>query len=155
MSVYTLRTSQKFPASVETLWDFISSPHNLQAITPEHFGFKIINGVGPDDKMYPGQIIVYKLSPFPGIKVKWVTEITQVATHRYFIDEQREGPYKLWHHEHFLKPIPGGVQMDDIIHYKIPFGIFGVLAYHLFVRKKLESIFAHRKVILESRFGKI
>ncbi len=155
MSVYTIKTSQTLPISLQEAWDFISSPHNLEKITPPGFGFKIINGVLPEHKMYAGQMIVYKLSPIPGIRLKWVTEITQVSPLAYFIDEQRHGPYALWHHEHFLKEVEGGVQMDDIIHYKIPFGLLGVLANHLFVRKKLASIFAYRKQQLEALFGKL
>jgi len=155
MSTHIIKTTQNLPITLEEAWDFISSPHNLKTITPEHFGFDIINGIRPEDKMYAGQIIIYKLQPLPGMKVKWVTEISQVEQQRYFIDEQRSGPYKMWHHQHFLKTIPGGVQMDDIIHYEIPFGPIGEIANLLFVKKKLESVFEYRRVKLETLFGKM
>ncbi|MBL7837108.1 MAG: SRPBCC family protein, partial [Bacteroidetes bacterium] len=105
MSVYQIKTSQKLPISLEKAWDFLSSPYNLKTITPPHMGFNIINGVTENDKMFAGQIIVYKLSPLPGYKTEWVTEITHVKEGEYFIDEQRFGPYALWHHKHNLKSI--------------------------------------------------
>ena len=105
------------------------------------------------DKMYPGLIISYKVSPLFGIKTQWVTEITQVKDRSFFIDEQRVGPYALWHHQHHIEPIEGGVLMKDIVSYQPPFGILGALANRLFIRSKLEEIFAFRKVALEKRFG--
>lgn len=155
MAIYSIRTEQKIPASPEKAWEFLSSPHNLKTITPEHMDFRILNGVGPDDRMYAGQIIVYRIRPFPGFSTEWVTEITHVSEGEYFIDEQRFGPYSLWHHKHSLKAIPGGVLMSDLIHYKLPFGILGRLAHALFVRRQLGSIFAYRQKKLESLFGRM
>lgn len=116
-------------------------------------GFTIIDGA--DRPMFPGQIIQYKVSPFPGITTTWVTEITHVKEGEYFVDEQRFGPYALWHHKHFINPIDGGVEMEDIIDYKIPFGILGQLAHPLLVKKQLKGIFAYREEKLTELFGKI
>lgn len=154
MTVYRLDTSQKLPISLEKAWEFLSSPYNLKTITPEHMGFKIINGVKPEDKMFEGQIIVYNINLLPGLRSEWVTEITHVKEGEYFIDEQRFGPYSLWHHRHKLTSIEGGVQMDDTIHYKIPFGILGRLAQSLLIKKQLKTIFDYRHSKLESLFGK-
>ena len=104
-------------------------------------------------RMYPGQLIEYKVRPLLGIPVYWMTEITQVQEPLYFIDQQRFGPYTLWHHQHHFKAIPGGVEMTDIIHYRIPFGPLGDLANWLFVRKKLEGIFQFRYKAVEELFG--
>jgi len=125
MPVYQLKSVQKLPISLQEAWDFLSSPYNLNEITPEDMDFEIINGVMPDEKMYAGQIIVYKLKPLPFYKTEWVTEITHVKNLEYLIDEQRFGPYALWHHQHKLIEIKGGVEMRDVIHYKLPFGILG------------------------------
>ncbi len=133
-------------------WDFFSSPANLQRITPAEMGFKIISrfhGL----RMYPGQLIEYKVRPLLGIPVYWMTEITQVQEPVYFIDQQRFGPYTLWHHQHHFKAIPGGVEMTDIVHYRIPLGLLGDLANWLFVKKKLESIFQYRYKAVEELFG--
>lgn len=116
-------------------------------------GFKIISR-HQGDKVYAGQIIEYKVKPLLGIPVYWMTEITQVKDQEYFIDEQRFGPYRLWHHQHHFREIPGGVEMTDIVHYKIPLGLIGRLANRLFVRKKLEKIFHYRFGKVEELFGK-
>ena len=104
-------------------------------------------------KAYPGQIIQYTVKPMLGLKINWVTEITQVRDKEFFIDEQRFGPYSFWHHKHFIKEIDGGVLMEDIIHYKPPFGLFGVLLNFLFINSKLNSIFKYRELELIKAFG--
>lgn len=152
MKIYTLHKKQNLPISVETAWEFLSNPSNLKTITPDYMSFDILSGA--DRPMFPGQIIQYIVTPILGIKTKWVTEITHVKEGEYFVDEQRFGPYSLWHHKHFIKTIPGGVEMEDIIDYKVPFGWLGQLFQPLLVKPKLEEIFNYRKVKLEELFGK-
>ena len=137
---------------MEEAWEFFSNPKNLKTITPDYMGFDIVSGA--DRSMYPGQIIQYIVTPVMGIKTKWVTEITHVIDKQYFVDEQRFGPYSLWHHKHFIKEIEGGVEMEDIIDYKVPFGILGQLMHPFIVRPKLEEIFDYRTKKLEELFGK-
>ena len=110
---------------------------------------------GADKSIYAGQIIQYKVSPVFGINLKWVTEITHVKENEYFVDEQRFGPYSLWHHKHFFKKINGGILMEDIVDYKIPYGLIGQFAHVIFVKKKLEKIFNYRHTKLEKLFGKM
>lgn len=153
--MHELTRTQQLPISLETAWDFFSSPKNLQKITPEGMGFQITTDLADLDKMYPGQIIGYIVRPVLGIPMEWVTEISQVREGEFFIDEQRFGPYAFWHHKHFFKKIDGGVEMRDVIHYKVPLGPLGKLANWIFVRQKLESIFDYRFRKLESVFGKI
>lgn len=152
MAFYQLIKTQKLPTTVNHVWDFISSPANLKEITPEHMGF-IVTSNNDDEKMYPGMIITYKVSPILGIKLNWMTEITQVKNHEFFIDEQRIGPYSMWHHQHKINAIEGGVLMTDIITYIPPLGILGALANSIFIKKQLEEIFDYRKIALEKRFG--
>jgi len=152
MAFYQLKTEQRIPASIEEVWDFISSPANLKKITPEHMGFDITSGDLPE-KMYPGMIISYKVSPLLGIKMTWVTEITHVEDRKYFVDEQRVGPYALWHHEHIIEEIDGGVLMKDIVSYKPPMGLLGSIANALFIKRQLNSIFDYRVKAVESVFG--
>lgn len=161
MSLHILSTVQRIPVSITEAWDFLSSPANLKVITPEDMGFHITSGFDgavSDNtifgKMYPGMIITYIVKPILHIPVKWVTEITHVQEPFYFVDEQRFGPYKFWHHKHFLKEVQGGVEMTDIIHYKLPLGPLGDLMNILFVRKKLGEIFEYRFNKLEKLFGK-
>jgi ligand-binding SRPBCC domain-containing protein len=153
MAFYQLHTTQEIPATLDQVWDFISSPRNLKEITPPHMGFDITS-TGLPEKMYPGMIISYKVSPLLGIKMTWVTEITQVREREFFIDEQRIGPYALWHHQHHIKPIEGGVLMSDIVTYKPPFGFLGAIANTLFIRKQLKGIFEFREKAMEEKFGK-
>lgn len=153
MAAHSFRTVQRIPVPLEQAWAFFSSPANLQAITPEGMGFQIISKFhGPD--MYAGQVIEYTVKPVLGIPMYWMTEITQVVPGQYFIDEQRFGPYSLWHHQHHFKVIPGGVEMTDIVHYKVPLGFLGRIANALFVRRKLKQIFDFRFQKVEDLFGK-
>ncbi len=151
MKIFTLHTVQNLPITVDEAWNFLSDPKNLKTITPEYMSFDIL--AGADRPMYPGQLIQYNVTPIAGISTKWVTEITHVKEKEYFVDEQRFGPYALWHHKHFITPIPGGVKMEDIVDYKLPFGKLGELFHPLLVAPKLKEIFKYRKVKLEALFG--
>ena len=116
-------------------------------------GFHILSGASMP--MYQGQIIQYHVSPIAGIKTRWVTEITHVKEGEYFVDEQRFGPYALWHHKHFIKPVEGGVRMDDVIDYKLPLGFLGRLLHTPLVKKQLKEIFEYRANKLDALFGEI
>jgi ligand-binding SRPBCC domain-containing protein len=149
--VYSLKTVQVLPISLEKAWDFFSSPANLAEITPKNLGFNIISK-HHGEKMYAGQIIEYKVSPVLGIPLYWMTEITHVAQHKFFVDEQRFGPYSMWHHQHHFKEVPGGVEMTDIVHYKLPFWFLGDIANSVFVKKQLNDIFDYRFKAVEKIF---
>jgi len=149
--VYSFQTVQKIPISLEKAWDFFSNPANLQAITPSGMGFKVISKYH-GDKMYPGQIIEYKVSPVMSIPLYWMTEITHVENRKYFVDEQRFGPYVMWHHQHHFKEVDGLVEMTDIVHYKLPLWFLGDIANGLFVKKQLKDIFDFRFRKVEEMF---
>ena len=151
MKIYRLNITQNLPISTSEAWEFLSDPVNLKIITPDYMGFEILSGA--EKKMYPGQIIQYIVTPILGIRAKWVTEITHVREGKYFVDEQRFGPYSLWHHKHFIKSIKNGVEMEDIIDYKIPMGILGQIAQPIIVKPKLDEIFQYRKKKLIELFG--
>jgi ligand-binding SRPBCC domain-containing protein len=153
MKIYNLRKEQFLPISLQEAWAFFSSPKNLAKITPEHMNFKILYQSG-GDKAYAGQIIRYQINVLPFIPVHWVTEITQVKEPFHFIDEQRFGPYALWHHQHHFEEVKGGVLMTDEVNYAIPFGILGRFAHWLFVAKEVNRIFEHRFRTLEDYFSK-
>lgn len=151
MSIHILKKTQVVNCSLEAAWDFFSSPTNLQIITPDHMRFEITSQ-DVKSKMYAGMIISYLVRPLLNIPLKWVTEITQVKEGAFFVDEQRFGPYKFWHHKHFFEEIPEGVLMTDLIHYSIPLGPIGDLMNKLFVRKQLEDIFSYRTKKIEELF---
>lgn len=151
--VYTLSSKQQLPISLDEAWTFLSNPVNLKTITPDYMGFHIISEV--NRPMFAGQIIQYIVTPVLGIKTHWVTEITHVVDKKYFVDEQRFGPYSLWHHKHFLKEIDGGIEMEDVIDYKIPFGFIGRLVHPILVKPKLTEIFNYRTNKLNELFGKM
>jgi ligand-binding SRPBCC domain-containing protein len=140
---YQFKREQFVHTDIKTLWDFASSPSNLKEITPNHMGFQITTP-NITEKMYPGMIITYKVSPLLNISMNWMTEITHVKPMSFFIDEQRMGPYKLWHHQHLFEEKEGGVLMTDIVTYIPPFGILGDIANWLIIKKKLRDIFAYR-----------
>lgn len=151
--IYTLEVKQFVKTSLAEAWDFFSSPANLSKITPPKMGFIITSG--EPAKMFPGQIITYKVSPFAGIKTNWVTEITQVQENRFFVDEQRFGPYRMWHHEHHFEVQGEGVLMTDRVSYKLPFGFLGRMANSLFVKNQLHQIFEFRIAAMDKKFNKI
>ena len=148
--VYTLETKQVLPVSMEIAWDFFSNPENLSKITPPEMNFDITSG--KPEKMFAGQVISYKIKILPGIKSNWITEITNVKKHAYFIDEQRFGPYNMWHHEHHFVETDGEIHMFDKVTYKIPFGFLGHILHSVFIRKKLTTIFNYRAEILDKMF---
>jgi len=149
--MHQLKAIQELPISLEEAWNFFSSPKNLAVITPPKLDFQI-KSVLPD-KMYAGMFIEYTVKPMLGIPITWVTEITYIQNLEYFVDEQRVGPYTIWHHEHFFKKIEGGVEMTDLINYKVPMGPIGDLFEPFLVRPKLEEIFEFRRKKMIEIFG--
>ena len=150
--MYTLERTQRIPISLEEAWQFFQNPSNLSKITPSEMGFQILSEV--PDQMYSGLFIHYKVTPLLGIRMNWTTEITHVKKPHYFVDEQRVGPYRLWHHEHHFKEINGGVEMLDRVNYQLPLGVIGKMVHPFIVEKKLNEIFNHRIKQVEEIFGK-
>ena len=150
--MHQLKYSQKLPINLDEAWEFFSTPSNLSKITPASLNF-VITSQALEGKMYPGQIISYTVEPFLGIPLEWITEITHVQPKNYFVDEQRKGPYKMWHHEHHFKETSEGhVEITDLVSYVLPFGPLGEIAQKLFVKKQLEEIFTYRTKVLETYF---
>ncbi len=153
MAVKSFKVVQHIPASLQQAWHFFSDPSNLPLITPEAMSFKIISQ-HHGGKMYPGQIIEYRVSPIAGIQMYWMTEITHVEEFKYFVDEQRFGPYAMWHHQHFFREVDDGVEMTDIVHYKNPFGIIGSMFDPLITKPRLKMIFDYRREKIMEIFDK-
>jgi ligand-binding SRPBCC domain-containing protein len=154
MKIYYLKRKQFLPITLEEAWRFFSSPKNLARITPPTIGFKVLYISGDEAETYAGQIIRYRIKILPGITVNWMTEITHVNKPYNFIDEQRFGPYALWHHQHHFCEVPGGIEMTDELNYAIPYGFIGRLAHTIFVGEKVSSIFEYRFQVLEKLFSK-
>ncbi len=152
MALYQFSRNQFIKASLEEVWNFIANPVNLQTITPDSMGFDILTADLPT-QMYEGLIIHYRVKPFPLYSTSWVTEITHIRPMQYFIDEQRMGPYKMWHHEHWVQPFEDGVMMKDLISYQAPFGVLGRLANRLFIGQRLKQIFDYREKALADHFN--
>ncbi len=153
MAVYSIKAIQNIPISLDEAWDFFSHPKNLAKMTPEKLNLKFVNELYGDE-MYAGQVMEYKVKPLLGIPLYWMTEITHVQPKQFFVDEQRFGPYTMWHHQHHFKVVDGGIEMTDLVHYKIPGWFLGDIANSLFVRNQLKSIFTYRFQKVEELFGK-
>ena len=151
MKLYRLHTTQRLPISVEEAWRFFSDANKLAEITPAWLDFQMTNEV--PDEIIPGTIITYTIRPLLGLPVRWVTEITHTEAPHRFVDEQRFGPYRFWHHQHFFRPVDGGTEVEDLAHYALPFGSLGRLAHALTVRRRLDAIFSFRRRALVERFG--
>ena len=152
MKVYQFRSKQNLPLSINSAWEFFSNPKNLPKITPPWLNFEITSQLG--DKMYAGMIIAYLVRPLFNIPTTWVTEITHVNEPLYFVDEQRFGPYKLWHHQHIFRENKGGVEMEDIVSYAVPFGFLGAIMKKLVIERKINEIFEFRSARLIELFGR-
>lgn len=152
MHVYRLQRTQMLPISLDAAWDFLCRPEHLRDLTPPGVGLTVTSHI--PDRMYPGLIITYRLGLYSMFYFNWVTEITQEEPLSYFIDEQRSGPYRFWHHEHRLRSVEGGVEMKDLIHYALPFGLLGRMVHAAIVKKQLNAIFDYRREVLADRFGR-
>jgi ligand-binding SRPBCC domain-containing protein len=149
--LFSLDESQRLPISLEQAWSFFSDPRNLAEITPSSLGLRITSE--PGKKMYAGMIITYIVTPVFGIPMRWITEITHVDEPNLFIDDQRFGPYRFWHHQHHFTEIEGGIEIRDLVHYSPFFSPFDVVINELVAKKKLKEIFSFRRKYLEKRFG--
>ncbi|MBA3649433.1 MAG: SRPBCC family protein [Chitinophagales bacterium] len=145
MSLHSLKQQQTLNISLDEAWNFFSSPINLNIITPPYMKFKVLSDFSSEDKIYPGMLINYTVSPLFNLPLNWTTEITAVQDHHYFIDEQRFGPFAFWQHQHFFEEINGSVLIKDAVHYRIPFGFIGDVVNEITVKKKVESIFNFRR----------
>ncbi|MBS0025698.1 SRPBCC family protein [Chitinophaga sp. 22321] len=151
-SIYLLQRTQIIPGTPEEVWNYFSTPDNLLHITPAFMRFTVTSPPYTG-QVYPGQVITYTVAPLLGIPLEWMTEITHVEYLSYFVDEQRVGPYSIWHHEHHFRLVAGGVKMTDIVHYRLPFGWLGRLAHSLFVKQQLDNLFSYRHQAIEKIFG--
>ncbi len=151
MKIHQLKCQLELPITMSQAWEFFSNPENLQEITPPNLSMDIV--IKPDGKMYPGMMITYQIYPLMKIPMSWVTEITHVNEPNYFVDEQRFGPYKLWHHEHRFETSGNGVLATDIVTYSIGKGFIGEWMHSLWIKKQLEGIFTYREKVLAERFS--
>jgi ligand-binding SRPBCC domain-containing protein len=150
MKTIQLVTQQFLPVTREQAWDFFSDPRNLNRITPQGMNFRILDQL--PERVYPGMIIRYTLTPVGPLPVHWVTEITQVKEGEFFIDDQRAGPYALWHHQHLFRDVEGGTEMTDIVTYALPMGRLGRCVAGAFVARKVRGIFEYRSAVLQQLF---
>lgn len=150
MKPYVMKELQRLPISLQEAWNFFSDPRNLPRITPPSLGLEVTSAL--PGEMYPGMIITYRVRPIPWISVGWVTEITHVREPSLFVDEQRFGPYRFWHHQHHFREVEGGVEMEDIVHYALPLGGIGRVIGGPLVRRRLDRIFAFRRRFLEREY---
>ena len=151
MKLHRLQRRQHLPVSADAAWRFFSSPLNLPYITP---GWLNLTPVGPlPERMFAGMMIRYRLTPLLGIPVTWISEITHVDEPHFFVDEQRFGPYRFWHHQHHFRPFNGGVEMIDTVSYGLKYSIVGTAMHALLIRRRLEEIFNFRQQTLAQYFS--
>jgi len=152
MAVHTLHTKQIIRATRQEAWDFFSNPRNLAKITPPELGFEIISPDLPPS-MRAGMMIAYRVRPLLGLPMTWLSEITLVELGVRFIDEQRVGPYAVWHHEHEFHDLGDGrIEMEDKATYVLPFAPLGDLAHAWLVQPQLKRIFAYREKAVRELF---
>lgn len=152
MKTYQKEWTTNLPITIDEAWSFFSRPENLELITPEYMNFNILSKSNYTE-IYEGMIIRYRVSPLMKLPMHWTTEITHCKPGHYFVDEQRKGPFSMWHHEHHFLQKEHSLEMRDILTYALPFGIIGRLANQMVVSKQIDSIFAFREFVLKNKFG--
>lgn len=150
MKTYKLVGEIELPIPLEDAWNFFSNPNNLGKIMPSDMAFKVAEGATLP--LYEGQIIQYSVTPLPAFKTTWISEINHINKPHFFVDTQLEGPYKLWHHKHFLEATPTGTKITDVVHYQVPFGIIGRLLHPIIIKPKLDKIFEYRTQQIKDLF---
>jgi ligand-binding SRPBCC domain-containing protein len=149
--MHTHFAKQFVPVTVREVWDFFAQPISLKKLTPPEMKMQMINE--QKQEMYAGMVISYKVSPLLGIRIPCSSEITQVKLGEYFIDNMLEGPFKIWHHQHFFKAVEGGTEIIDIVNYQLPFGPLGKLFHPLIVKQRVTGIFEYRKLSIKELFS--
>ncbi len=147
-----LVTNQFLPIGIDEAWEFFSKPGNLKEITPSYMGFDITSDYNTNE-MHAGMIITYKVRPLFNIPLNWMTEIMHVEKPWFFVDNQKKGPFSIWHHQHHFQEVNGGINMKDIVHYAAPMGILGLPVEKTIIKKRVQHIFDHRYKVLEDHFG--
>ena len=150
--VYHIKHTQFINSNIETVWEFFSLPSNLDKITPPAMKFNTLHITG-GERMYSGQLICYKVSPLPLFRIRWTTEIKNVSYQKYFIDEQKHGPFSLWYHQHIFIEKPNGVEMVDEVSYALPLGWIGRVVNLLFMETKVKGIFEYRRKAIDQIFN--
>lgn len=153
MKVHRFAVRQRLAVDSAAAWRFFSDPGNLPHITPPWLGFEVVDDVPP--RMYAGMIVRYRVRPLAGIPLSWTTEITHVREGEFFVDEQRFGPYRFWHHQHHFRPVEGGTEVEDVVHYALPADPASRPLASLLVGRRLDDIFGYRRRVLADRFGEI
>lgn len=147
MPVYNLRRSQTVRMPLEDCWSFFSNPANLARITPPQLRFRVRSELPPE--IYPGLMIRYTVTPVLHVPLTWVTEITHVQKPEFFVDEQRVGPYRIWHHEHTFHALGSDTtEVHDLVTYVPPLGPLGAIINALVIRRQLDAIFDFRTEML-------
>lgn len=150
MKTYKLTGEIELPIPIEEAWDFFSNPNNLGKIMPIDMAFKVVEGATLP--LYEGQIIQYSVTPLPLFKTTWISEINHINKPYFFVDTQLEGPYKLWHHKHFLEATATGTKIKDVVHYQVPLGLLGRLLHPFIIKPKLDKIFEYRAKQIKALF---
>ena len=153
MGLHRFETRQLVPIGLDEAWAFFSDPRNLAVITPPEMAFEVASPL--PERMHPGLIILHRVRPLFGLPLTWVTEITQLVEGELFVDEQRFGPYRFWHHQHHFREVAGGTEMRDIVHYALPFGPLGGLLNERVIAPRVQAIFDFRRGVIDQRFGPV
>jgi ligand-binding SRPBCC domain-containing protein len=150
MQIHQLYRRQELNMALAEAWDFFSSPHHLNDITPAFFHVEITSGVPP--KIYAGLMIGYRMKAVFGIPMAWLSEISHCDEPKRFVYQQRLGPFKFWSHEVCLTETGQGVQLEDIVFYAMPFGWLGDLFNRWLIADRLERIFDARRDCLKRQW---
>ena len=146
---YLLRRRTVVPGTLHEVFTFHTDPRNLEALTPPWLAFRVLHSTDPAVRL--GTRITYGLR-LHGIPMRWESRISEFVDGDSFADEMLSGPYRRWYHRHLFRDVEGGVEIEDVVEYALPFGPIGRLVHSLFVRRQLQQIFDFRTQAIDRRF---
>ena len=146
---YRLERQQVIAAPREQVFEFFSKAENLEKLTPPFLRFRILTSLPIEMKR--DQLIEYRIG-LGGVPMNWLTRISEWQPPQRFVDEQRRGPYRYWHHSHEFEDTDAGTSMRDVVEYELPLGPLGKLAHALLVERLLQRIFDYREQAVRGAF---
>ena len=146
-----LERRQVVAGRLSDVFSFFKDPRNLEAITPPWLRFRVHSST--TETVERGTEIDYRLR-WHVVPMRWRSRISEYEENRTFVDEMLRGPYAFWRHRHDFAEVATGIEIVDVVEYRLPFGLIGRLAHASVVRSQLEAIFdfrqeATRRILLE------
>ncbi|MDT0556909.1 SRPBCC family protein [Patiriisocius hiemis] len=85
-----------------------------------------------------------------GFYLKHTSKIIQFEAPNFFTDIMIKGHFTYFAHQHFFKEIDNETHMEDVVRYKVPYGIIGKFFNKFFLKKHLETFLKQRNSAIKN-----